>query len=664
MNVAKATKAASDRRRLGGPSHAEKEAWQRNLLRARQVLHDDRTWKYATRFRHGLTAVSLERSLVLADESLDEYQAHLARFDRLVRGLETGPLSDPVKLAHGTALAAWRRLRALRIDHEWTLRALVAALHQAIHRHEEASDNVPSLAGGRVGGTDTASSSLASGGDRGSASPDSAVQGGGGGPDVAVKLLGGFLDVASLTRLASDLEEASGDWVRTWPAITRLNNRFDQLWCALVEELGEEPSFLPSSFCWERACMRPSLIVGAYLKWPAEVLGNPLVRPARVVAQMAGREVRLRPLSQWHWHPLFRSLLEAEAHDLHDEVERQAAELDRLEMRRITVSGGPYYRLLAQARRAEEKAEAAGMGLPIGEEAGAEARVPGGAEGGVPVAGLPYPSSPGGPAARQPETRLPLPQTFEEFLELVEKAFGPEPPASAVMSEEQGGDSTTPGPSSTEEGEKEPADDRGRLRRVAELLWQRVERVRLRADQEARELAQLLDAYGDQLGRPGTDVQAAQASAAAEEPTTTPASAAADAINAPTVSPSRGACSAEPWVGQAGAKIGFIPSPVQGLPSSVEKGPAAVGLRPPDQREAIAVRVLRLFRELKAHHVRSAALERTTRLALYDLAVARFGKRQEFDDLKMPSDRFDQLYHEFFDLFFSQFQPRPDGGCG
>jgi len=72
-------------------------------LRARQVLHDDCTWKYATCFRHGLTALSLERSLVLAGESPEEYRAHLARFDRLVLGLEPRTQSDPAKLARATA---------------------------------------------------------------------------------------------------------------------------------------------------------------------------------------------------------------------------------------------------------------------------------------------------------------------------------------------------------------------------------------------------------------------------------------------------------------------------------------------------------------------------------------------------------------------------------
>ena len=45
LNLQKATRAASDRRRLGIRTETEMEAWRQNLLRARQVLHDDRTWK-------------------------------------------------------------------------------------------------------------------------------------------------------------------------------------------------------------------------------------------------------------------------------------------------------------------------------------------------------------------------------------------------------------------------------------------------------------------------------------------------------------------------------------------------------------------------------------------------------------------------------------------
>ena len=44
--------------------------------------------------------------------------------------------------------------------------------------------------------------------------------------------------------------------------------------------------------------------------------------------------------------------------------------------------------------------------------------------------------------------------------------------------------------------------DLGRVRRLAELLWERVERVRERAEDEARSLAKRVDAYGDALGRP------------------------------------------------------------------------------------------------------------------------------------------------------------------
>ena len=179
-------------------TNAEEEAWRRNLLCARQVLHDDRTWKYATCFRHGLTALSLERSLVLAGESAEEYRQHLARFDRLVEGMEPGPLSDPAKLARATALVAWRRLRALRLDREWTLRGLVDVLQQAIHARERAGQ-----------GDGTQPSSLSQNGP----APDGL----------------GYLGPDPLFMLGLGLEDASCNWVGTWRALTRLHNRFDQL---------------------------------------------------------------------------------------------------------------------------------------------------------------------------------------------------------------------------------------------------------------------------------------------------------------------------------------------------------------------------------------------------------------------------------------------------
>ena len=485
LNQEKATRAASDRRRLGNPTWAEKEAWRLNLLRARRVLDDDRTWKYAPCFRHGLTAISLERSLVLAGENPDEYRAHLARFDRLVEGLKPGPRSDPPKLARATALVAWRRLRALRLDREWTLRALLEVLQQAIRAREEAVKEPGDQAS--LGFETPAGEGFVPG----RTAPDGL----------------GFLGSDPLLGLGLGLESASCSWVGTWRALTRLNNRFDQLWCALVELLGEAPPFLPSDVWWERGRMHPSPIVEDYTRWPAEVLGNPLRSPTEIVARLADRGVSVKPAWRWNFHPKFRSLEEAENYWWRRGEERRQAERERLEEETVTVAGDPHYCLLGRARRAEQ------------------AGITGG-------------------ASKQAQP-LPLPETFEQFLALVERAFGPEPPggpqapsgpkppgvhegASTVGGASVEADASTasreslsdsgqrvhddPSPSSVEVGPgvvpssagtdpNQPTDDPGRVRHLAELLWQRVERVRERAEAETRRLAQLVDAYGDALGR-------------------------------------------------------------------------------------------------------------------------------------------------------------------
>jgi hypothetical protein len=75
--------------------------------------------------------------------------------------------------------------------------------------------------------------------------------------------------------------------------------------------------------------------------------------------------------------------------------------------------------------------------------------------------------------------------------------------------------------------------------------------------------------------------------------------------------------------------------------------------------------ILQVFREKRSGKLRKGGNERVIRLAIYDLAVGRFGKRDDFELLKRTHDRFDQLHHEFFQVFFSQFhQARPDAGSG
>jgi hypothetical protein len=72
------------------------------------------------------------------------------------------------------------------------------------------------------------------------------------------------------------------------------------------------------------------------------------------------------------------------------------------------------------------------------------------------------------------------------------------------------------------------------------------------------------------------------------------------------------------------------------------------------RRQGVAAKILRLFRQVEEEQVRSVSVCRRARLALYDIAVARFGKRPEWEDLVWPHDRFDQHSSEFLELLFSE----------
>jgi hypothetical protein len=569
LSVEKATRAASDRRRLGNPTLAEKESWRLNLLRARQVLHDDHTWKYAPCFRHGLTAISLERSLVLAGESLDEYRAHLARFDRLVQGMEAGPLSDPAKLARATALVAWRRLRALRLDREWTLRALTDVLQQAIRVREIA---------------------------------DGSGQPSGNSPSLAADGLG-YLGPDPLFTLGLGLEDASCSWVGTWRALTRLNNRFDQLWCALVDTVGGAPPFLPSDVWWERGRMRPSPIVEEYTRWPAEVLGNPLRRPSEILAYLADRAVTMKPVWGWNFHPMFRSLDEADNYRWQTDEQRRRAEPERLEQERLTVAGDPHYCLLGRVRRAQlETRGRSGPGISVKDDGEESRSVTGEA--------------------------LPLPETFEQFLALVERAFGHQPPPAERLADEAQESASSGDTLPVSQSELPAPTDTERVRHLAELLWQRVERVRERAESEARRLAKLVDAYGDALSWPRSEeflrAEATESGLASRN------------LHAEA---SRGR--------EAQAEVAELPEEPEET-------------NPP---ETLPTEILQVFREKRSGRLRKGGNERVIRLEIYDLAVSRFGKQPDLELLKRTHDRFDQLHHEFFEVFFSQAHPA-DAGSG
>lgn len=132
VNIKKAQKAALERRFCATRgTRPELDASHASLEAAQRVKREDRTYKYRSYFRHGLLVADLERSLVMAGETREEYHAHLARFEALpaVFAFEAG--SDKVKLARACAFPSWRRLRAFRLQSAWTLRMTVHHLHEA-----------------------------------------------------------------------------------------------------------------------------------------------------------------------------------------------------------------------------------------------------------------------------------------------------------------------------------------------------------------------------------------------------------------------------------------------------------------------------------------------------------------------------------------------------
>jgi hypothetical protein len=177
----------------------------------------------------------------------------------------------------------------------------------------------------------------------------------------------------------------------------------------------------------------------------------------------------------------------------------------------------------------------------------------------------------------------------------------------------------------------EPPDDAGRVRHLAELLWGRVERVRERVEAEARRLAQLVDAYGDSLGRPKPGESGA--------PDQSEGSASATVPEAAAVPETPHAPEAEEEA--AGRE-----------PNGMEEQEVSAAVAALEQRERRAEEILEVFREKKAGKLRRSGRERETRLEIYDLAMGRFGKQEDFGLLKRPHDRFDQLHEEFFQIFF------------
>jgi hypothetical protein len=556
-NVKIAQKAAWERRFCATRgTDAEHQASHAKLEAAQRVKREDNTYKYCSCFRHGLLVADLERSLVMAGESREEYHAHLARFEALPAVFALDAASQQVKLAHGCAFASWRRLRAFRLQSEWALRMMVHHLNEAIRwRQTGPSEGNDGLGEGQPS-------------------------------------LGRPFDLTPerFAELGLGLRRGAESWPSVWRPIRKLNNRFDQLWCTLVREFGEPEPFLARLPITERARMRLSPIVEHFDLYSAEILGNPLLRPRVLRELLQSRAVCVKPVEEW---PCSQVTYEEQDH-IDAEVRRSRESLRELESKkRVTLMGNLDYHLLRQARQPPEKSP----------DKNAE-------------------------KIKRPSLAYEPPRNFDEFVALLEAAFGDGPGFSSAAGANspltRSPDTLSPEPPEYErqgQGEREDAvidphlrecDATGAaeplskvvipansgihkcsdgtaprkpeppptLRQLAELVWDAATLPQRRAEEEARRLANYL-----------TDYAARLASSAAEDVS---------------------------------------------------------------RRQGVAAKILKLFREAQDEQLKSASVDRRARLALYDIAVARFGKQEEFEFLAEPRDRMDQLYSEFFQIYWAE----------
>jgi hypothetical protein len=526
INVEKARKAALERRFCATRgTWPEMRASHAKLELAQRVKLEDNTYKYCSIFRHGLLVANLERSLVITGESREEYLAHLARFAAVPGVFDFEAASQEVKLAQACGFTTWRRLRALRLQSEWALRMMVHNLRAAIRtRHAGLDAQQPPL------------------GHPPSLTPEGFVQ------------------------LAIDLEHAGEDWPSLWRPMRKLNNRFDQLWCTLVQELGEPEPFLARLSFTERAAMRLSPIVANFQTYAAEVLGNPLIRPKRLLELLKSRPVYVKPVEEWAC-----SQIPYEVEDrISAELRRGRIYLQSLENKQVTLMGNLDYHLLREARKPQDKSE----------------------------------------SQQDASLAVELPGNFEEFLALVQAAFGEGPEtfvegrsfSSAVqaatypftrpsdtLSPEDGregrGAGEGAGPTAGIHGSsaapetRKPAPPPTR-HDLAQLLWDSATLPRRRAEEEARLLAEYLTEYAARLA------------------------------------------SSDP--------------------------------KDERRRQNLADRILKLFRQVDDQKRDSIGLNRQARLALHDIAVARYGKQPEFECLIAVNDRTEQIYSEFYKMYWAE----------
>ncbi|HXJ95634.1 MAG TPA: hypothetical protein VMT20_22550, partial [Terriglobia bacterium] len=339
--------------------------------------------------------------------------------------------------------------------------------------------------------------------------------------------------------------------------------------------------------------MRWSPVVGRFDLYSAEVLGNPLLRTRRLEELLESRPVKVKPVWDWECAGQPYEVQErGEAERRHREVEAE-----RLG-RPVSLMGGLDYGLLREARKPQEKSG----------------------------------------RQQDPSLGVELPRDFDEFLALVEAAFGEgsegrdsgfgirrsgpgtgdlefsaegrdtgpcnpqmdprlrggdEPgiwnplssdviPAKAGIHESSPAFETQVASPELRTPNTESRNSAPTLRDLAQLLWDSATLHRRRGEEEARLLAEYLTEYAARLA--SRDPQDAR------------------------------------------------------------------------RRQGVANNILKLFRQGIKQQEESVVVTRRARLALHDIAVERFGRRPEWEEqLVYRDDRFEQGSIEFFDLYFAEF---------
>jgi hypothetical protein len=167
----------------------------------------------------------LPRSLALAGESQEEFQAHLSLFDRAFLPQDAAE----AKLVRGLGEAAWLRLRAFRTQARWEGAALAACLEQAAAAPQLSREVTQGLA---------------------------------------------FAVVVRVFHL---------DQPRLLAAVRRLDRRLERLSRALLRQRsgGAEPDF--------QCCARPLPSEHLMPEWPAAALSNPFLSAASVARVLEER---------------------------------------------------------------------------------------------------------------------------------------------------------------------------------------------------------------------------------------------------------------------------------------------------------------------------------------------------------------------------------------